>query len=75
MSVYSEEGKIQNDIHHKKTDTFGNLDFTSSHPRHCKENITFNLTRWICAISSDTERRENHLNCTNVSSEEIIQKI
>ena len=62
ISVYSENGKIQTDMYHKETDTFSYLDFTSSHPHHCKENIPFNLARRICSIVSDTERRENRLN-------------
>ena len=62
ISVYSEEGKIQTDIYHKETDTFSCLDFTSSHPHHCKENIPFNLARRICSIVSGTERRKNRFN-------------
>ena len=38
------------------------MDFTSSYPRHCKENIPFNLARRICSVVSDTESRENRLN-------------
>ena len=39
----------------KETDSDTFLHFTSSHPRHCKENIPFSMARRVKTLTDDTE--------------------
>ena len=41
------------EIYNKVTDTDTYLPFTSSHPRHCKESIPFELARSVRALTDD----------------------
>ena len=53
--------QIWTDIFYKSTDTHQYLDFGSSHPRHVKRSIPYNLARRICTIVSDEETRNQRL--------------
>ena len=53
--VKSNEGKIGTDIFYKKTDNKQYLLFNSSHPRHIKINIPFNLARRLRTIISEEQ--------------------
>ena len=60
--IHIENTEIKTDIYHKDTDTFNYLDFRSCHPRHCKENIPFNMARRICTIVLDHIIKKQRLN-------------
>ena len=60
--VKKENDKISTDIFYKSTDTHQYLHFGSSHPRHIKRAIPYNLARRICTIVSDEETRNQRLN-------------
>ena len=49
------------DIYYKPTDSFQYLPYTSSHPRHIKNNIPYNLARRICLIVEDQDIRKHRL--------------
>ncbi len=53
--------QIVTDIHYKTTDTKQYLHFKSSHPRHTKINVPFNLARRICTIVSDDTTKKTRL--------------
>lgn len=60
--VKKKNDKISTDIFYKSTDTHQYLHFGSSHPRHIKRAIPYNLARRICTIVSDEETRNQRLN-------------
>ena len=47
--------------YHKPTDSFQYLPYTSSHPRHTKNNIPYNLARRICMIVENQDIRRRPL--------------
>ena len=49
------------DIYYKPTDSFQYLPYTSSHPRHIKNNIPYNLARRICTTVEDQDIRKRRL--------------
>ena len=49
------------DIYYKPTDSFQYLLYTSSHPRHTKNNILYNLARRICMIVENQDIRKRRL--------------
>ena len=49
------------DIFNKSTDTHQYLNFGSSHPRHVKRSIPYNLARRIFTVVSDEETRNQRL--------------
>ncbi|XP_062612905.1 uncharacterized protein LOC134274656 [Saccostrea cucullata] len=53
--------KLTTDVYYKTTDTHQYLHFGSCHPRHTKRSIPYNLSRRICTIVSDEERRKERL--------------
>lgn len=62
ICVYKKENnKIETDIFYKLTDTKQYLDFYSSHPRHIKIALPYNLARRICTIVSDTDIKYERL--------------
>lgn len=61
VSVIKREDKIITDIFYKRTDTHQYLHFSSSHPRHTKRAIPYNLARRICTIVSEETTREQRL--------------
>jgi hypothetical protein len=61
VSVIKKEEKIITDVFYKRTDTHQYLHFSSSHPRHTKRAIPYNLARRICTIVSEDLTREQRL--------------
>ena len=59
--VRKKDDKISTDIFYKNTDTHQYLHFGSSHPRHIKRAIPYNLARRICTIVSEEETRNQRL--------------
>ena len=56
------ENSIWIDLYHKPTDTQRCLHFTSSHPNHCKRNISFCLlARRICSIAENNAEKFKNL--------------
>ena len=55
------ENGIWMDLYHKPTDTQRCLPFTSSHPNHCKRNISFCLVRRICTIVENNPEKLKNL--------------
>ena len=49
------------DIYYKPMDSFQYLPYTSSHPRHIKNNIPYNLARRICTIVEDQDIKKRRL--------------
>jgi hypothetical protein len=43
------------EIYNKETDSDTYLPWYSSHPRHCRENIPFNLARSVRALTDDSD--------------------
>ena len=60
--IRKENNKITTDIYYKSTDTHQYLHFGSSHPRHIKRAIPYNLARRICTIVSEEETKNQRLN-------------
>ena len=52
---------LTTDICYKPTDSFQYLLYTSSHPRHTKNNIPYNLARRICMIVENQDIRKRRL--------------
>ena len=50
---------LKTDIFYKTTDTHQYLHFKSCHPKACKNNIPYNLTRRICTIVSDIKNTQD----------------
>ena len=48
VMIRKENIHLTTDIYYKLTDSFQCLPYTSSHPRHIKNNIPYNLARRIC---------------------------
>ena len=61
VMVKKEGTRLTTDIYYKPTDSFQYLPYTSSHPRHTKNNIPYNLARRICMIIENREKREQCL--------------
>ena len=59
--ITKQQDKITTDIYYKSTDTHQYLHFGSSHPRHTKRSIPYNLARRICTIVSDKQTRDQRL--------------
>lgn len=55
VMVLKKEDRIITDVFYKITDTKQYLLFDSSHPRHTRNNIPYNLARRLCTIISDTD--------------------
>ena len=55
------ENGIWRDLYHKPTDTQRCLPFTSSHPKHCKQNSPFCLARVICTIAENNAKKLKNL--------------
>jgi len=52
-NIKEDDNKISTDIFSKPTDSHNYLDFYSSHAKHTKENIPFNLASRLITIVSD----------------------
>lgn len=52
--VYKGHDGFKTVVKTKDTDSGTYLPFTSSHPRHCKENIPFSMARRVKALTDDT---------------------
>ena len=61
VMVKKEGTRLTTDIYYKPTDSFQYLPYTSSHPRHTKNNIPYNLARRICMIIENREKRGQRL--------------
>ena len=61
VMVKKEGTRLTSDIYYKPTDSFQYLPYTSSHPRHTKNNTPYNLARRICMIIENREKREQCL--------------
>ena len=62
VMIRKDNTHLTTDIYYKPTDSFQYLQYTSSHPRHTKNNIPFNLARRICMIveNQDIRKRRPH---------------
>ena len=54
--VYKTTTGFKTMVKSKDTDSGTYLPFTSSHPRHCKENIPFNMAKRVRALTDDDDR-------------------
>ncbi|CAH3117113.1 unnamed protein product, partial [Porites lobata] len=61
VMIRKDKTHLTTDIYYKPTDSFQYLPYTSSHPRHTKNNIPYNLTRRICMIVENQDIRERRL--------------
>ena len=59
--ILHSNGKIETDVHYKLTNAHKYLNFTSFHPRHCKENIPYNLAKRIIVFVTNSEKMEHRL--------------
>ena len=55
VTVLKTETGFKTEIYNKDTDSDTYLPFTSSHPRHCRENIPFGLARSVRALTDDED--------------------
>ena len=55
VTVLKTKTGFKTEIFNKLTDSDTYLPFTSSHPRHCRENIPFGLARSVRALTDDNE--------------------
>ena len=55
--IKRKDDKIWMDICFKPTDTHQCLFSSSSHPNHCKENISVTLARRICTIVENQQKK------------------
>ena len=53
--VYKTNSGFKTVVKGKETDSDTFLHFASSHPRHCRENIPFNMARRVKALTDDKE--------------------
>ena len=61
VMIRKDNTHLTTDIYYKPTDSFQYLPYTSSHPRHTKNNIPYNLARRICMIVEDQGIRKRRL--------------
>ena len=61
VMIRKDNPHLTTDIYYKPTDSFQYLPYTSSHPRHTKNNIPYNLARRICMIIDNQEIRKRRL--------------
>ena len=59
--IRKDDTHLTTDIYYKPTDSFQYLPYTSSHPRHTKNNIPYNLARRICMIVENQDKRKRRL--------------
>ena len=53
--VYKSDTGFKTVVKNKDTDSGTFVHFDSSHPRHCKENIPFNMTRRAKTLTDDVD--------------------
>ena len=61
VMIRKDNTHLTSDINYKPTDSFQYLPYTSSHPRHTKNNIPYNLGRRICTIIENQDIRKRRL--------------
>ena len=61
VMIRKENTHLTTDIYYKPTDLFQYLPYTSSHPRHTKNNISYSLARRICMIIKNQDTRKQRL--------------
>ncbi|CAH3178618.1 unnamed protein product, partial [Porites evermanni] len=61
VMIRKDKTHLTTDIYYKPTDSFQYLPYTSSHPRHTKNNIPYNLARRICMIVENQDIRKRRL--------------
>ena len=61
VMIRKDDTHLTTDIYYKPTDSFQYLPYTSSHPRHTKNNIPYNLARRICMIVENQDIRKRRL--------------
>ncbi|CAH3036372.1 unnamed protein product [Pocillopora meandrina] len=61
VMIRKDNTHLTTDIYYKLMDSFQYLPSTSSHPRHIKNNIPYNLARRICLIVEDQDIRKHRL--------------
>ena len=61
VMIRKDNTHLTTDMYYKLMDSFQYLPSTSSHPRHIKNNIPYNLARRICLIVEDQDIRKHRL--------------
>ena len=61
VMIRKDNTHLTTDIYYKPTDSFQYLPYTSSHPRHTKNNIPYNLARRICMIVENQDIKKRRL--------------
>ncbi|CAH3037813.1 unnamed protein product [Porites lobata] len=61
VMIRKDKTHLTTDIYYKPTDSSQYLPYTSSHPRHTKNNIPYNLARRICMIVENQDIRKRRL--------------
>ena len=61
VMIRKDKTHLTTDMYYKPTDSFQYLPYTSSHPRHTKNNIPYNLARGICMIVENQDIRKRRL--------------
>ena len=61
VMIRKDNTHLTTDIYYKLMDSSQYLPSTSSHPRHIKNNIPYNLARRICLIVEDQDIRKHRL--------------
>ena len=61
VMIRKDDTHLTTDIYYKPTDSFQYLPYTSSHVRHTKNNIPYNLARRICMIVENQDIRKRRL--------------
>lgn len=54
--ILHDDNTVETDIYYKETDAHDYLPYNSSHPKHCKDNVPFNLAKRIIVFVSNPEK-------------------
>ena len=55
------DNTVETDIYYKDTNAHGYLPYNSAHPKHCKDNLPYNLTKRIIVFVSNNQKAEIRL--------------
>ena len=61
LLVYRANLGFKTVVQSKCTDSNTLLNYKSSHPRHCRDNIPFNLARRVVALTDDEDKAKEQL--------------
>ena len=59
--VLHSDNTVETDISYKVTNAHDNLPYSSAHPKHCKDNLPYDLAKRITVFVSNDEKVEMRL--------------